>query len=226
MSLISRVFLRLFLGLLLAAALIFIPAGTLNFWQGWAFLALAFIPIAFAYFYFYKRDPELIARRLQTKEQVSEQRWLIRLLKPVFVLVFLLPSLDYRFGWSRIHFHAVPLWLELLAQALFLYGFFLVFWVLSVNSFASRTIRVEPGQQVISTGPYALVRHPLYSGSIVLWLSMPLTLGSFMALPFFALLVPFYVFRLLNEEKILRQELPGYSEYCLKTRFRLVPFVW
>ena len=113
-----------------------------------------------------------------------------------------------------------------LSQVVFLGGFFLVFWTMKVNSFASRTIQVEPGQPVISSGPYRLVRHPLYSGSIVLWLSTPLMLGSFIALPAFALLVPFYVLRLLNEEKILRQELPGYPEYCVRTRFRLVPFVW
>lgn len=226
MTLGSKLILRLSIGLILVAALLFIPAGTLRFWQAWAFLALAFIPISLAFFYLYKHDPGLLARRLQTKEKVSEQKLLIRFSKPLFFLVFLLPGLDYRFGWSRIHLRAVPLWLMVLAQALFLCGFFIVFWVMNVNSFASRTIQVEPGQQVISTGPYRLVRHPLYSGSIVLWLSTPLGLGSFIALPAFALLVPFYIIRLLNEEKILRQELPGYPEYCLRTRFRLVPFVW
>lgn len=99
-------------------------------------------------------------------------------------------------------------------------------WVLKVNSFASRTIQVESGQKVISTGAYTLVRHPMYSGSVVILLFTPLALGSYIALPAFAMLVPFYVLRLLNEEKVLRQELPGYSEYCLRTRFRLVPFVW
>lgn len=226
MSLISKVFLRLLLGLLLIIALIFIPAGTLNFWQGWALIAIGFIPSSLAYFYFYKRDPELIARRMQTKEKVGEQKLLIQVSKPLFFLIFLLPSLDYRFGWTRIHLRAVPLWLELLALALFLCGFFTVLWVMSVNSFASRTIRVEPGQQVISSGPYAVVRHPMYSGSILMWLSTPLALGSFFGLFAFVLLVPFYALRLLNEEKVLRQELPGYSDYCAHTRYRLVPFLW
>ena len=144
----------------------------------------------------------------------------------MFFLVFLLPSLDYRFGWTRNRLHAVPLWLELSALALFLCGFFIVICVMRVNTFASRTIRVEPGQQVVSTGPYGMVRHPMYLGSILMWLSTPLALGSFIGLFAFVLLVPFYVFRLLNEEKILRKELPGYSDYCLKVRFRLVPFVW
>jgi protein-S-isoprenylcysteine O-methyltransferase Ste14 len=114
----------------------------------------------------------------------------------------------------------------LLCQALILGGLLLVVWVMKVNSFASRTIQVEAGQRVISTGPYRMVRHPLYSGSLVMWLATPLALGSYIAWPAFALLIPFYVFRLLNEEKVLRQELPGYPEYCLRTRFRLVPFVW
>ena len=150
----------------------------------------------------------------------------MRLLEPVFFAAFLLPGLDYRFGWSRTSLGAVPLWLTLLAQALLLGGLFFVVWVMKVNSFASRTIQVEAGQRVISTGPYRMVRHPMYLGSVVLWLSTPLALGSYFAWPAFALLIPFYVFRLLNEEKVLRQELPGYPEYCLRTRYRLVPFVW
>jgi len=226
MTLGTRLFRHFFIGLLVVTALLFISAGSLSFWQGWAFLALAFIPISIASFYLYKRDPELIARRLQSKEKVSEQKLLIRFLKPLFFLVFLLPSLDYRFGWSRIHLRAVPLWLELLAQALFLCGFLIVFWTMNVNSFAARTIQVEPGQRVISTGPYAVVRHPMYSGSILMLLSTPLVLASFIGLFAFALLIPIYVFRLLNEEKVLRQELPGYTEYCQRTRYRLIPFVW
>lgn len=105
-------------------------------------------------------------------------------------------------------------------------GLALIFWVTKVNSFASRTIQVEAGQPVISSGPYALMRHPMYSGSILLWLSMPLALGSYVAWPAFALLVPFYIFRLLHEEKFLDKELPGYRQYCQQTRFRLVPHVW
>jgi len=226
MSLRSRLVLRFFLGLIFAAAMLFVPAGSLRFWQGWAFMALVFIPVISSFVYFYKHDRQLVERRLQSKEKVSEQRFLIRLLKPVFFAAFLLPGLDYRFGWSRSFLGAAPLWLTLLAQVLILGGLLFVFWVLKVNSFAARTIQVEAGQRVISSGPYRMVRHPMYAGSVVMWLSMPLALGSYVAWPAFALLIPFYVFRLLNEEKVLRQELVGYSEYCLRTRYRLVPFVW
>lgn len=226
MSLKSRIFLRLFLGLIIVAAMLFIPAGSLRFWQGWVFMILVFIPVISSYLYFYKHDPQLVERRLQGEEKVSEQRVLIRLLKLVFFAAFLLPGLDYRFDWSRNSLGAVPLWLTLLAQVLLLGGLFFVFWVLKVNSFASRTIQVEAGQSVISDGPYRMVRHPMYSGSVVMWLVIPLALGSYFAWPAFALLIPIYVFRLLNEEKVLRQELPGYPAYCLRTRYRLVPFVW
>ncbi|HXR09496.1 MAG TPA: isoprenylcysteine carboxylmethyltransferase family protein, partial [Candidatus Acidoferrales bacterium] len=179
-----------------------------------------------AYLYFYRHDPQLVERRLQSKEKVSEQKLLITVSKPLFLAALLLPGLDYRWGWSRTLLGGVPLWLILLSQVLVLAGFLMVFWVMKVNSFASRTIQVEAGQKVISAGPYGMVRHPLYSGSLVMWLATSLALGSYIACPAFALLIPVYVFRLLNEEKVLRQELPGYSEYCLRTRFRLVPLVW
>jgi len=226
MSLKSKLILRFSLVLIIFAAMLFIPAGSLRFWQGWTFLALLFIPSISSYLYFYKHDPQLIERRLQSKENISEQKLLLRLAKPVFFAAFLLPGLDYRWGWSRTSLGVVPLWLMLLSQALVLGSLLLVAWVMKVNRFASRTIQVEAGQKVVSTGPYRMVRHPLYLGSVVMWLSTPLALGSYFALPGFALLIPFYVFRLLNEEKVLRQELPGYPEYCLSTRFRLVPFVW
>jgi protein-S-isoprenylcysteine O-methyltransferase Ste14 len=226
MSLKSKIVLRLFLSLILIVAMLFVPAGSLRFWQAWVFIALVFIPVVSSYVYFYKHDPQLIERRLQSEEKVNEQRFLIRLLKLVFFTAFLLPGLDYRFGWSRTSLGAVPLWLTVFAQVLILGGLLLVVWVLKVNSFASRTIQVEPGQSVISSGPYSMVRHPMYSGSVVMWLFIPLALGSYFAWPAFALLIPLYVFRLLNEEKVLRQELSGYSEYCLRTRYRLVPFVW
>lgn len=206
--------------------MLFIPAGSWKYWQGWAFLGVTFIPSIVAYLYFYKHDPQLLERRLQSREQVSEQKLLVRVTRPLFLAAFLIPGLDYRWGWSHAFLGGVPLWLILISQVLVLWGFLFVFWVLKVNSFASRTIQVEAGQKVISTGPYAVVRHPLYSGSLVMWLAAPLALGSYIAWPAFALLVPFYVIRLLNEEKVLRQELPGYSEYCQRTPYRLVPYIW
>ncbi len=226
MSLKSKLLLRLPLGLICTAAMLFIPAGSLRFWQGWAFMAVVFIPVVFFFVYLYKHDPQLLERRLQAKEKVGVQNLIKAGWALIFISSLLLSGLDYRFGWSGISLRPVPPWLTLLSEALLLTAFLLIFWVMRVNSFAAGTIRVEPGQKVISTGPYRFVRHPMYSGLVLFSLASPLALGSYLALPAFALLIPVLVFRLLNEEKILRQKLPGYSEYCLRTRFRLVPFLW
>ncbi len=221
MSLKSKLALRFLLGLVVVGALLFIPAGSLRFWQGWAYLVIWLVPSLLACAYFYKRDPELIERRLQRKEKVHEQKLIMKFVYVTYVAAFLLPGFDHRFGWSH-----PPLWLTILSQAFVLGGWLMVFWALKANSFAAATIRVEPDQKVISSGPYRIVRHPMYLGASVMFLFVPLALGSYFALPAFALLIPLIVLRLLNEEKVLRQELPGYAEYCVHTRFRLVPFIW
>lgn len=225
-SLRTRLAIRFCIGLTVTAAVLFVPAGTVRFWQAWVFLALMLIPWGFFFFHFLKHDPQLVARRLESKEQVTTQRRLVRWLKQVFFAAAVIPGLDFRLGWSRSLLVSVPLWLSILADALVLAGLLTVVWVLSVNRFAARTIRVETGQRVISSGPYRWVRHPMYTGSVVMWLAMPLALGSFIALPAFAALIPFYVVRLLNEEKVLLRGLPGYAAYCDKTRYHLVPFIW
>jgi len=215
---------KLVLQLVILPAMLFLPAGSVRFWQGWAYLIISFAFMLSAFGYFYKHDPQLIERRLRRgwrQETVPEQKLIMKFMLVIWVIAFLLPGLDHRFGWSHS-----PLWLTILSMALVLCGLLIVFWVMKSNSFAAATIQVEPDQKVISTGPYALVRHPMYFGVDVWCLFTPLALGSYFALPVFALFIPIIVFRLLNEEKVLRQELPGYSEYCLRTRFRLVPFLW
>jgi len=201
--------------------LLFVPAGSLKFWQGWAYLVIWFVPGLLAFVYFCKHDPELAERRLRRQEKVREQKRLMRVFHVTVVALFLLPGLDHRFGWSHL-----PLWLTILSQTVVFGSWVMMYWVMKVNSFAASTIEVEPGQCVISTGPYSIVRHPLYLGAGVMLLFSPLALGSYFALPAFVLLVPVIVLRLLNEEKVLRQDLPGYADYCLHTRFRLVPFLW
>jgi len=225
-SLRARLAIRFCIGLTVAATVLFVPAGTFRFWQAWVFLALMLIPWGFFFFHFLKHDPQFVARRLETREQVTTQRKIVRLLKLAALIAALIPGLDFRMRWSRSLLGSVPVWLNILADALVLAGLLAVVWVLSVNRFAARTIRVETGQAVISSGPYRWVRHPMYSGSVAIWLAMPIALGSFVALPAFAALIPFYVVRLLNEEKVLLRELPGYADYCEKTRYHLVPFVW
>ncbi|MGB9406946.1 MAG: isoprenylcysteine carboxylmethyltransferase family protein [Terracidiphilus sp.] len=226
MSLGLRLGLGLTLGLIFAFAVLFVTAGTLNYWQGWAFLVVFFVPNAFTFIYFLKRDPEFLERRLRNKERYDEQKLLLRWGKPFYLIAFLLPGCDYRWDWSRTLVGAVPLWLTVFSLAMVLGSLLLIFWVLYVNRFASRTVEVEAGQTVISHGPYCMVRHPYYFATVMMWLFTPLALGSWIALPAFVLLIPFYVIRLLNEETVLRAQLAGYPEYCMRTRCRLIPFVW
>jgi protein-S-isoprenylcysteine O-methyltransferase Ste14 len=158
---------------------------------------------------------------LRTEEKISEQKTIIRWARLVVFASLLLPGLDYRFGWSR-----VPLWLAILSQLFVFAGYLSTLWVMKENSFASRTVQVEEGQRVISTGPYRLVRHPMYFGAVLMLLFMSPALGSWWALPGFLLVIPLIVLRLLNEEKMLCRDLPGYSDYCLRTRSRLLPLLW
>lgn len=221
MTLKTKLALRILVATAAFAAVMFIPAGSLRFWQGWVYLTIWIVPVLVFFLYFYKHDPELVERRLRWREKVREQKILMRLFRVTVVALFLLPGLDHRFGWSHL-----PVWLTILSQAFVLGGWAMVFWVMKVNHFAASTIEVEAGQHVVSTGPYSIVRHPMYLGIGVMFLFSTLALGPYFALPAFGLVIPILVFRLLNEEKVLRQELPGYPEYCLRTRFRLVPFLW
>jgi len=141
-------------------------------------------------------------------------------------LAYLIPGLDFRFGWTYRWTGPVPLWLEIASLATVLTSYLMTIWVMDVNRYAARTIRVEAGQPVASRGPYQWVRHPMYFGILLMMLFTPLALGSYVALPIFALVLPALMFRLLREEKVLRRELPGYPEYCERTRYRLIPYIW
>jgi protein-S-isoprenylcysteine O-methyltransferase Ste14 len=225
-NLLSRLVRRGFVGQLLLAALVLGSAGTLKFWQGWAFMAVNLAATLGFCIYFYRHDPQLLARRMLTKEKVGAQKIIMLIWKLLSVPAYLLAGFDHRFGWSRQFLMPVPGWLTVLALLLIPAGYLLFYRVLKANRYAASIIQVETGQTVTDTGPYQRVRHPMYSGFLLLWLAAPLALGSFFALPAFALALPLLVFRLLNEEKFLRRELPGYAEYCRRTPCRLIPFVW
>jgi protein-S-isoprenylcysteine O-methyltransferase Ste14 len=217
---------RLAISLIAVALLLFLPAGSVRYWQGWLFLTLmAGFWICF-FIGLLKHDLRLLERRLESDERAPEQKLFQKLMYFILLPAFVLAGLDFRFGWSQSRLHGVPLWLVLVGQAMAVNAYWLVFSVMKTNSFAASTIRVEEGQRVITTGPYAMVRHPMYSGMALMVLGTPLALGSYVAFPVFALFIPALIFRLTHEEKFLRQALPGYAEYCGRTRFRLIPFLW
>jgi len=207
-----------FLGLSL---IFFVPAGTLDYWEAWIFIAVLLIPILFVLTYLLRKDPELLVRRIRFNEKESAQRRIIRASSLIFFTGFLIPGLDHRFGWSDIPVEAV-----LAADILVIVGYALVFLVFRENPYASRVVEVEQDQKVISTGPYALVRHPMYLGTSIMWLATPFALGSYWALPVFLILPIILVYRIMNEEEVLLRELPGYREYTQKVRYRLMPGIW
>jgi protein-S-isoprenylcysteine O-methyltransferase Ste14 len=206
------------------AALLFVPAGTLRYWQGWLY-AFVFIAGCVAIgVYFTKHDPALVERRMKvgpTEEREPVQKIIVTLVLLGFLLLFVASGLDVRWHWS-----SVPAWLVIVANGVIGVAFAVFFVVLKQNSYAASTITVEPGQPVISTGPYGIVRHPMYAGALLLVVFTPPALGSYCALLVAAAFLPALGWRLLDEEKVLRRDLPGYADYCRKVRYRLIPFLW
>ncbi len=208
-------------GLLLVALLLFLPAGTIRYPGGLLFLCLLFIPMLLLGILMLARARDLLRKRLDVKEKQGTQKGVVAVMGLVFLSGFILAGLDFRFGWSK-----VPLPVVIVASVLFLVGYALYAEVMRENAYLSRTIKVEEGQTVISTGLYAVVRHPMYTASTVMFLALPLILGSWYALIPFALYPVIMVVRIHGEEKLLTAELSGYEEYTRKVKFRLIPFIW
>ena len=220
----QRAWVRSVLSLVVFMAMLFIPAGTLQFWPGWLYGFIFAASTTAISVYFLKHDPKLVERRMKVgpaAEQRPAQKIIMAITLAGFILLIVLPGLDYRWHWSYM-----PPWLVLAANVVLALSFAIFFIVLKQNSYAASTIRVEADQPVVSTGLYAIVRHPLYSGALLLMLVTPPALGSYWTLLVVFALIPVLMWRLLDEERFLKQNLPGYADYCRATRFRLIPLIW
>lgn len=207
--------------LLVLGLLFFVPAGTLDYWEAWVYCAVIIVPFLVVFAWLFRNNPELMARRMRFEEKEPAQKRIVGASGLIFLVGFLIPGLDRRFGWSEIPVEAV-----LFADLLVIVGYALVFLVFVENPFASRVVEVEPGQTVISTGPYAIVRHPMYLGVSIMWIATPVALGSYWALPVFLIMPVILVYRIRNEEEFLLRELPGYRDYTRKVRYRIIPGIW
>jgi protein-S-isoprenylcysteine O-methyltransferase Ste14 len=211
-------------GIPVLAALLFIPAWTLAYWQAWLFMAVFVCTSGAITVYLAIHDPKLLERRMNVgprAETEPAQKIIMVLATLGFIAMLVFPALDYRFGWSP-----VPASVSVLGDALIALGFLFTFFVFKENSYGASTIQIAEDQTVISTGPYALVRHPMYAAALVMLLGIPLALGSWWGLFVLVLVLPVLIWRLLDEERFLRQNLPGYPEYQAKVKYRLLPFVW
>ena len=208
-------------GLVLVGALLFLPAGSFAFTGGWIFIGLLFMPMLILGAVLLIKSPELLEKRLDAKEKENTQKGVVALSGLLFLAGFIIAGLDYRFGWSH-----VPTWLVIVASVILLASYALYAEVMRENAYLSRTIEVQEGQKVVSSGLYGIVRHPMYAVTIWLFLSIPLVLGSFFSLLCFLPYPIIMVVRILNEEKVLAEGLDGYADYKKKVKYRLIPFIW
>lgn len=221
MNLWMEALIKVTCGLLLVGLLIFLPAGTIAYTYGWLLMGLLFIPMLIAGFVMLCKSPAFLKKRLDAKEKQTTQKGVVALSGLMFVAGFVLAGLDFRFGWSDM-----PDWVVITASVLFLIAYALYAEVMRENAHLSRTIKVEEGQTVVDTGLYGIVRHPMYAATILLFLMMPLVLGSWYALIVFACYPAIIAVRLKDEEDLLTKELPGYAAYKQKVKYRLIPFIW
>lgn len=212
---------KMIAGVVLIALMLFLPAGTIRYWNGWLFCAVLFIPVMIMGVVLFLKAPDLLRKRLQEKEEQSEQKTVVALSALMFLVGFILAALDFRFGWSDM-----PVWVVSAASIIFLIGYAMFAEVMRENAYLSRTVEVQENQQVIDSGLYGVVRHPMYSATVLMFLSMPLILGSYISFVVF-LVYPFLLIkRIRNEEMVLEEGLDGYAEYKKKVKYRMIPFVW
>lgn len=212
---------KFLLGVVLVGTLVFLPAGTLQFANGWLFLGILFVPMFGAGLVMMAKNPYLLQKRLDAKEKEREQSLVVKLSGLMFLVGFVLAGLDFRFQWLPL-----PGWVSYVAAVLFLLSYLMYAEVLRENTFLSRTIEVQENQTVVDTGLYGIVRHPMYSATLILFLSMPLVLGSVISFVVFLAYPLIIAKRIRNEEQVLKAGLPGYKEYKEKVRWRMIPYIW
>lgn len=212
---------KFLIGLLLIAILLFVPAGTLKYSNGWLFIALLFIPMFIAGIITFVKSPELLKRRLNGKEEEDEQKTVILISGIMFLLSFIIAGLNFRFRWFKLPQTAI-----IIASLLFLMGYIMYAEVMRENVYLSRTVEVSENQKVVDSGLYGIVRHPMYTSTILLFLSMPLILDSIFSFAIMLIYPIIIIYRIKNEEKMLERELEGYREYKQKVKYKIIPFIW
>ncbi len=221
MKLLFNAIIKFTFGFTLVLALIFLPAGSFAYLNGWLFIGLLFVPMLILGVILFFSSPELLKKRLDMKEKENTQKGVVAVSGLLFIAGFIVAGLDYRFGWS-----SVPTWAVISASVILLLSYALYAEVMRENAYLSRTIEVQNGQKIVDTGLYGIVRHPMYAVTIWLFLSIPVVLGSWWSLICFSLYVPVIAVRALNEEKVLTTGLDGYSSYKKRVKYRLFPFIW
>ncbi len=221
MKLMASAGIKLLMGLVLVGLLIFLPAGTMDYPHGWLFIAVLFMPMLIAGVVMALHSPELLKKRLNTKEKEAEQRSVVAMSGIMFVAAFVVAGLNFRYSWV-----VMPSWAVWCATALFLLLYIMYAEVLRENAYLSRTVEVQEGQTVIDTGLYGIVRHPMYSVTVLMFLAMPLVLGSLPSFVIMLAYIPLIVKRINNEEQVLLDRLDGYAAYCTRVKYRILPFVW
>ncbi len=220
-GLLAQALAKLLAGLILLGLLIFLPAGSMGYWQGWLLMGVLFVPITIAGIVLAVKSPDLLRKRLNTKEEDKEQKAVVAISGLLFIASFIIAGLNWRFEWIIL-----PDWTVWTAAAIFLFAYLLYAEVLRENAYLSRVIEIQEDQKVVDTGLYGIVRHPMYMATTLLFLAMPLVLGSLMSFVMMLGYIPLIIRRIINEEALLKEELEGYADYMKRVRYRLIPFIW
>ena len=212
---------KIIAGFVAIGLLLYLPAGTLHYWNAWLFVAVLFVPMFFLGIMMLFKSPKLLEKRLDAKEKIDEQKWVVALSGIMFIAAFVVAGLNFRFSW-----HFLPDYVVWIGAIIFLLSYQIYAEVMRENAFLSRTIEIQENQKVIDTGLYGIVRHPMYSATLIMFLSIPLILGSIISFAIMLAYIPIIAVRMNSEEKVLEEGLEGYKEYKQKVKYKVIPFIW